>query len=89
VTNRKTTAPNLPNASSSRTGTTSLEDIEETETGLWVEQQLSRIRDFLVARAADSEMLDAVDYLREDNERWIDPEIAQELRAGRLHSGKA
>jgi len=38
-----------------------IEDIEETETGLWVEQQLNRIHDFLVERDADSEMLDAVD----------------------------
>jgi hypothetical protein len=92
VTNHKSTAPNLPNnlnASSNRRRTTSLEDIEETETALWVAHQLGRIRDFLVARAADIEMLDAVDYLREDNERCINPEIAQDLRTGRLHSGEA
>jgi hypothetical protein len=92
VTNHKSTAPNLPknlNASSNRRRTASLEDIEETETGLWVDDQLSSIRDFLVAHAAESEMLDAVDYLREDNQRWINPEIAQDLRAGRLHSGEA
>jgi hypothetical protein len=46
-------------------------------------------RDFLVERVADSEMLDAVEYLREDNERWIDPNIAEDLRSGKLHSGEA
>jgi hypothetical protein len=61
----------------------SIQDIEETETGLWVQQQLNRIHDFLVERGADSEMLDAVDYLIEDNRGWIDDEIAKDLRSGK------
>ncbi len=67
----------------------SLQDIEEAETGLWVEQQLNRIHDFLMERGADSEMLDAVDYLIRDNSGWIDPQIAKDLRAGNLRSGEA
>jgi hypothetical protein len=92
MTNRKSTTRNLPGnlkASSNRGQTTSLENIEETETGLWVEQQVSRIRDFLVEHGADGEMLDAIEYLREENDRWIDPKIAKDLRAGKLHSGEA
>jgi hypothetical protein len=92
MTNRKSTTRNLPGnlkASSNRGRTTSLEDIEETETGLWIGQQLTRIRDFLAERGADSEMLDVVEYLREDNEHWIDPKIAEDLRSGKLHSGEA
>jgi hypothetical protein len=92
MTNRKSTtldrAESL-NARSNRRRAPSLEDIEETETSLWVEQQLNRIREFLVERGADGEMLDAVDYLREDNDRWIDPKIAEDLRTGKLHSGEA
>jgi hypothetical protein len=68
--------------------TPSLEDIEETEISLWVEEQLKRIRGFLAERDGDSEMLDAVDYLLEDNDRWIDPQIAKALRAGNLRRGE-
>jgi hypothetical protein len=92
MTERKSTSPDRTeklNARSKRLRTPSLEDIEETETSLWVEQQLNRIRDFLAERGADSEMLDALECLREENERWIDPQIAKDLRAGKLHSGEA
>jgi hypothetical protein len=92
MTNRKSTPSEQPkdlNARGSRRRSPSLEDIEETETSLWVDEQLNRIRDFLSERGADSEMLDAVEYLREDNERWIDPKIADDLRTGKLHSGEA
>jgi hypothetical protein len=91
MTNRKSTTliPGNLKASSNRVRTTSLEDIEETETGLWIEQQLCRIRGFLVEHGADGETLDAIEYLREENDRWIDPKIAKELRAGKLHSGEA
>jgi hypothetical protein len=41
----------------------SLQDNEETETGLWVEQQLNRIHDFLVEHGADDQMLEAVGHL--------------------------
>jgi hypothetical protein len=45
MTNRRSTTRNLPGnlkASSNRGRATSLEDIEETETELWIEQQLCR-----------------------------------------------
>jgi hypothetical protein len=48
---------------------------------LWVEEQLTRIRDFLTAHGADGDMLYAVETVREDNARWIDPEIVKDLRA--------
>ena len=35
------------------------------------------------------EMVDTVDYLTEDNERWISPEIEKELLAGKLREGEA
>jgi hypothetical protein len=92
MTNRKSATPDRPENTSARSNrgrTPSLEEIEEAETGLWVEQQLSRIRDFLVEHGADSEMLDVVDYLLEENRDWIDPKIAKDLRSGKLHSGGA
>jgi hypothetical protein len=63
----------------------SLKDIEQTITCLWVEQQLNRIRDCLEEHGADDEMLDAIDYLlEENNDYWLDPQIADDLRAGKL-----
>jgi hypothetical protein len=92
VSHRKSTTPNRPerlDAPSKQRRTPSLVDIEETQTSLWVAEQLNRIHAFLVEHSADTEMLDAVEYLREDNERWIDPNIAEDLRSGKLHSGEA
>jgi hypothetical protein len=66
----------------------SLEEIEETETSLWVDEQLNRIRDCLVEHGADDEMLAAIDYLPKENEGWIDDQIASDLRAGILSSGE-
>jgi hypothetical protein len=62
----------------------SLEDIEEAETTLWVGRQLDRIRDCLSEHGADDDMLKAIDYLLEENDRWLDPLIAEDLRAGKL-----
>jgi hypothetical protein len=67
----------------------SLDDIEQARTCLWVEQQLNRIRDCLEEHRADDEMLDAVDFLLEENNDWLDPQIARDLRAGKLREGEA
>jgi hypothetical protein len=56
--------------------------IAETEICSWVEQQLKRVREFFAGHDADAEMLDAVAYLLEENDRWIDPKIAKHLLAG-------
>jgi hypothetical protein len=56
-----------------------LRDVEETEDAMWVREQLKRIRAFLAEGDADEEMVDTVDYLIEDNERWISPESEKEL----------
>lgn len=66
-----------------------LDDIEEAETGLWLHGQLSRIRAVLEGLDSDKEMLDAIDYLIEENERWIDPDIANAVRSGVFRSGEA
>ena len=62
----------------------SIEDIEETVTSIWIRNQLQRIRDFLEENGGDDEMLDAIDYLEDDNEFWISPEIEKALREGLL-----
>jgi hypothetical protein len=65
----------------------SLDDIEETETSLWILEQLKRIQKLLVEHEADDEMLEAVEYLIEDNDRWICTEI--EMGLGSNRAGKA
>jgi hypothetical protein len=66
----------------------SLQDIEEAKKCLWVEQQLIRIRQHLVKHNADDEMLNAVDFCLEDNNEWLDPKIADDLRAGKFPEGE-
>jgi hypothetical protein len=92
MTKRKSTTANgqeSSRAKSSRPRGPSLEEIEEKETCLWVEEQLNRIRNCLVEHGADDEMLDAVDYLLEDNKGWINDQIASDLREGKLREGEA
>ena len=64
-----------------------LNEIEETETSLWIHGQLNRIHQLIVENGADDEMLDAVNYLIEDNKGWINPEIAELL--GSTGTGEA
>jgi hypothetical protein len=66
-----------------------LQDVEETEDALRIREQLNRIRVFLLEGDADDEMVDTVDYLIEDNDRWISPEIEKDLLAGKLRGGAA
>jgi hypothetical protein len=54
---------------------------------LWIHEQLNRIRKLLVEHGADDELLDAVDYLVDDNKGWINPEIAEAL--GSAGTGEA
>jgi hypothetical protein len=65
----------------------SLDDIEETAISLWLLEQLNRIQKLLEEHGSDDEMLQAVEYLIEDNERWISPEIA--LHLGSTRTGEA
>jgi hypothetical protein len=74
-----------PTAKSGRS--VSLDDIEETETSLWLLEQLNGIQKLLEEHGADDEMLEAVEYLIEDNDRWIDPETA--TRMGSTLGGNA
>ena len=66
-----------------------LQNVEETEDALGIREQLNRIRVFLLEGDADDEMVDTVNYLIEDNERWINSEIEKELLEGKLQGGAA
>jgi hypothetical protein len=58
----RTMPPDPDEAMMSRKREPSLEDIDEAKTGLWVEQELNRVRQFLVEQGGDKEMLDVVDF---------------------------
>ena len=61
-----------------------LEDIEEHETALWIDEQLGRIEALILEHGADDEMLEAISYLREENDRWSIPQVEEMEQAGLL-----
>lgn len=61
-----------------------LEDIEEHETALWIDEQLGRIEALILEHGADDEMLEAIRYLREENDRWSIPQVEEMEQAGLL-----
>jgi len=44
---------------------------EESEDGLYLDDQLRQIREFLVLHKAPEEFLDTIDYFIEDNMGWV------------------
>jgi len=61
-----------------------LEDIEEHETARWLDEQLGRIEALILEHGADDEMLEAISYLREENDRWSIPQVEEMEQAGLL-----
>lgn len=52
-----------------------LQNLEEAETYLWVKQGLERLDKLLQLIDADDDLLDLIDYLKEDNEYWANSEL--------------
>ena len=52
-----------------------LENLQEAETYLWVKEGLDRLDKLLQSIDADDDLLDLVEYLKEDNDFWCDPEM--------------
>ena len=52
-----------------------LQNLEEAETYLWVKQGLERLDKLLQSIDADDDLLDLIDYLKEDNEYWVNSEL--------------
>lgn len=52
-----------------------LQSLEEAETYLWVKQGLERLDKLLQSIDADDDLLDLIDYLKEDNEYWVNSEL--------------
>jgi len=61
-----------------------LEDIEVHETAQWVDQQLDRIEQLVRENGADEDMLEAISYLRDENDRWSEPGIQSLAHSGKL-----
>jgi len=61
-----------------------LEDIEEHESARWLDEQFGRIEALVREHGADDEMLEAISYLREENDRWAVSNVEDLDRSGRL-----
>jgi hypothetical protein len=55
-----------------------LENLQEAETYLWVKEGLERLDKLLQSIDADDDLLDLIDYLKDDNEQWCDPEMLEQ-----------
>ena len=55
-----------------------LENLQEAETYLWVKEGLERLDKLLQSINADDDLLDLIDYLKDDNEQWCDPEMLEQ-----------
>ncbi|MBY8917365.1 hypothetical protein KUG85_05815 [Nitratireductor sp. L1-7-SE] len=65
----------------------SLEDIDDAEFVLWMHDQLTRVRDFLVHQNVDDEMISAMDQAILDNEQWLSIEVAATVLTSTTGSG--
>lgn len=52
-----------------------LERLQEAETTLWVKEGLDRLEEHVRATGGDEELLDLIEYLKDDNDYWLDPEL--------------
>jgi len=64
--------------------TITLDDVEEHETARWLDEQLDRIERLVREHGADDEMLEAIQYLRDENEWWASPDVEELDRSGAL-----
>ena len=55
-----------------------LENLQEAETYLWVKEGLERLDKLLQSIDADDDLLDLIDYLKDENEQWCDPEMLEQ-----------
>lgn len=55
-----------------------LESLQEAETCLWVKAGLYQLEEHVRATGGSDELLDLIDYLREDNSQWMDPKFIAE-----------
>lgn len=55
-----------------------LESLQEAETSLWVKAGLDQLEEHVRATGGSDELLDLIDYLREDNSQWMDPKFIAE-----------
>ena len=55
-----------------------LENLQEAETYLWVKEGLERLDKLLQSIDADDDLLDLIDYLKDENEQWCDPDMLEQ-----------
>jgi hypothetical protein len=64
--------------------TPTLVDIEQHMTGKWVEEQLARLELLVREQGGDDEMLDVIEFLRDENDWWAVTQMEELDRSGRL-----
>ena len=60
-----------------------LDDIEEAETCQWINEQLDRLNAMVLENGADPELVEAIEYLREENLCWEPGKAASSLAISR------
>ena len=61
-----------------------LERLQEAETTLWVKEGLDRLEEHVRATGGDEELLDLIEYLKDDNDYWLDPELVADAQNSHL-----
>lgn len=61
-----------------------LEAIEGHETGQWLKEQLDRIEQLVRDNGGDDEMLEAISFLREENDQWAEPDVQSLAQSEKL-----
>lgn len=61
-----------------------LDEIEEYEMFKWLNEQLDRLERLVREHGADEEMLDAISYVRAENDRWATPDVEELDHSGKL-----
>lgn len=62
-----------------------LDAIEDYETCEWLNEQLDRLEQLVRDNGEDDEMLEAISFLREENNEWWTPsDVEQMARSGQL-----
>jgi len=60
-----------------------LDDIQEAETCQWINEQLDRLKAIVLDNGADPELVEAIEYIREENLCWEPSNAASSLAISR------
>ena len=64
-----------------------LQELECVETCRWVREKLDSLEALVIAHSSDPELLEVIEFLRDDNESWTTPAIEEQIEQGKLSLG--